>query len=75
MDSMDRKKAFALLSVGAAAYAVYKAVQRAGNAAEEAAGSRRLSTDVVLAGLLAIAALALAFKKVGDATSKVTEAF
>jgi hypothetical protein len=75
MKSVDRKKIFAVLSVGAAAYAVFMAFQRAGKAAEEAAGQRRLSTDVVLASVLAVAALALAFKKAGDATKKVTQAF
>ena len=72
---MNRKRAFALLSVGAAAYAIYRAVGLAGSAAEEAASRRRVSADMVAAALLAIGALALAFKKVGDATTKVTEAF
>jgi hypothetical protein len=72
---MNRQRALAIVSVGLAAYAVYKAVRMAETAAEEMAGRRRLSGHVVAAGLLAIGALALAFKKAGDATSKVTEAF
>ena len=72
---MNRQRAMAILSVAAAAYAVYKAVSRAESAAEEMADRRRLSGHVVVAAALAVAALALAFKKANDATTKLTEAF
>lgn len=63
------------MSVGAAAYTIFKAIRLAGSAAEEVADRRQVSADMVAAALLAIGALALAFKKAGDATTKVAEAF
>jgi hypothetical protein len=72
---MNRQRVFAIVSVAAAAYGVYKAVRRAESAAEEIADRRRLSGHVVVAAVLAVAAIALAFKKANDATTKVAEAF
>jgi hypothetical protein len=71
---MNRQRVFALISLGAAGYALFRATQRVETAAEELehGGSKR---DVVIAVILAIAALALAFQKAKVAATKTTDAF
>ena len=71
---MNKQRAFALLTLAAAGFAVYRATRRMESAAEDFE-RRGLKGDVVMSALVAIVALAFALKKTGEAASKVRETF
>jgi hypothetical protein len=71
---VNRQRVFALLSLAAAGYALFRATQRVEMAADEVehGGSKR---DVVIAVILAVAAMVLALQKAKAAATAASQAF
>jgi hypothetical protein len=70
---MTKQQGIALMSVGVAGYAIFRATQRVENAAEDIK-HRGWRSEVVIAVLVAVAAAVVAVKKSSDAMTKVRTA-